>query len=379
MSSTADFASGPLLADVDLVVIGAGIVGLAHAYEGWRQGLRVAVVDRRSAAAGASVRNFGHACVTPQSGEAAEFAAEARRRWLELSEAAGFWARESGTAVVARSAPEAALLEQYAAAYDGIRLWDAATAAAEVPVTGAVAGAVLPADLQVDPREAVGAIAAWLEARGVQLHWRTSAHLIETGRVGTSRGVIRAERVIVAVNHDVDELFPELATATGTARCRLHMLRARVGLAFPLTRPLFTGWSLLRYSGFATMPAADELRAQLARELPQGIEYDLNLMFTPQRDGSLLIGDTHERGIADIPFQSEAGFDLVIDQTRRLFGAAQIEVVERWQGVYATAPGREFLIHDPMPGVTVVVVTTGIGMTTALGIAPQVLAGVPAL
>ncbi len=48
----------------DLVVVGAGIVGLATAWTARQRGLRVAVVERNAKAIGASVRNFGFITVT---------------------------------------------------------------------------------------------------------------------------------------------------------------------------------------------------------------------------------------------------------------------------------------------------------------------------
>jgi hypothetical protein len=47
-------------------------------------------------------------------------------------------------------------------------------------------------------------------------------------------------------------------------------------------------------------------------------------------------------------------------------------VRERWQGVYASAP-QDFLVASPLPEVRVVSVTTGIGMTTGLGLAERVV------
>jgi glycine/D-amino acid oxidase-like deaminating enzyme len=72
-------------------------------------------------------------------------------------------------------------------------------------------------------------------------------------------------------------------------------------------------------------------------------------------------------------FQDEEGFDLLLRLGRDLLGRDDLRVLERWQGTYATAPGREFLVAEPAPGVHVAVVTTGIGMTTGLGLAADVL------
>ncbi|OII05446.1 TIGR03364 family FAD-dependent oxidoreductase [Curtobacterium sp. MCBA15_008] len=374
MSTTNTSAQGAGAEHVDVLVVGAGIVGLGIAYEAMLRGARVAVVDRAAGVVGASVRNFGHACITPQTGDAAEYAQEARRRWTTLAPLAGFVARERGAHVVARRPEELAVLEEYRSAGADLRLLDAAGIADAVPVdaSSAIGGAHLARDLQVDPREAAPAIAAWLATQGVRFHWRTAALGIETGAVRTARGDISADRIVVCTNHDVDQLFPELAERAGVVRCRLHMLRAAIPLTFPLATPLLTGWSLLRYSGFAGTPSAPALRTALAAALPEGIRWDLNQMYTSPSDGSVIVGDTHERDVDAPPFQSEDGFRLLLTETERLFGAP-VRVLDRWQGVYASSPRQEFLLERPLPGVDVVTVTTGIGMTTGLGLAPAVL------
>jgi glycine/D-amino acid oxidase-like deaminating enzyme len=43
----------------DLAIVGAGVVGLAHAYLAAKSGLKVALFERNPAAIGASIRNFG--------------------------------------------------------------------------------------------------------------------------------------------------------------------------------------------------------------------------------------------------------------------------------------------------------------------------------
>lgn len=360
----------------DLAVVGAGIVGLGHAVAALRRGLTVAVVDRASSVNGASVRNFGHLGVTGQEGEARAYAELARELWLTLAPEAGFWLRESGTVVVARADDELAVLEEFRERRGGhdVRILTPAQVRERVPVADGVAigGALLPADLQVDPREAAVAIVRWLDAHGVDFFWQTAVVGVEAGSVHTTRGRVAADAVVVAVNHDVDQLFPGIAEAHGIQRCGLDMTLVEAALEQPLSAPVLTGWSLVRYSGFARTPSAAALRERLTAQHPAFAALDVNLMFAQRPDGGLIVGDTHYHGTDVSPFQQEEAFAVLLEQARELFGVAELRVRERWQGVYAAAPD-EFLVAAPAPDVRVVSVTTGIGMTTGLGLADRVV------
>ncbi|MGI9823558.1 TIGR03364 family FAD-dependent oxidoreductase [Agromyces sp. Marseille-Q5079] len=368
--------SGARRGSFDVVVVGGGIVGLGTALAARRRGLSVVVVERGSEASGASIRNFGHLCITPQSGLARAFANVARERWIELARDAGVWLRESGTLVAARHEDELALLEEFAIGRAGeVELLDADEAEARMPLARGVAvgGAFLPRDLQADPRQAVGAITAHLARAGVEFRLRTSATGVRPGRVETSRGPIDAGAIVVAANHDLDQIYPELAEQRGIVRCGLDMMRvAAPDLRMPLAAPLLTGWSLVRYSGFAGTGAASALRDRLHAEYPALAALDLNQMYTQLPDGSLIVGDTHYRGATVAPFQSEIAFEALVEVARDLFGIEQPRVLERWQGVYASGPD-DFLIEEVEPGVHLAAATTGIGMTTGLGLAEHVL------
>lgn len=359
--------------EYDVVVVGAGIVGLAHAYHAHRRGLTVALVDHADRVAGASVQNFGHACITAQSGTALDYARAGRSHWLDLARTAGFWAVESGTHCVARHEDEYAVLEQFAElrGKEQVRLLGRTEILDRLPIadTDVVGGMYLPLDVQVDPRAAAPAIARWLDSSGVDFFWRTAATSFAPGVVHTSRGKLRAGTTFVTVNHDIDRLFPEYAERDALVRCRLHMLRATLPLDAPLPTPLFTGWSLLRYSGFENLPAVADVAARLQAEYPGYVELDLHQMYTPQPDGSILLGDTHVREITASPFQSEEGFQVLLTEARSLFGVDRIDVTERWQGIYCSAPGSEFLLEEPVDRVHIATVTTGIGMTTSMGLA----------
>ncbi|WP_106397604.1 TIGR03364 family FAD-dependent oxidoreductase [Actinocorallia populi] len=358
----------------DLAVVGAGIVGLAHAHAAARRGLSVVVLDRDPRPLGASVRNFGHGCATAQDGDALRYAMAAREQWLELAEA-GVRVRRSGTVVVARAEDELQVLREFAAlrGEEQVRLLDGPETRARVTLgEGVLGGALLPLDLRVDPRQAAPALAEALAARGVRFHWSTTAHTVETGEVGTSRGTVRARRVVVAVGHDADRHFPELAEGAGVQRCSLHMLRVRDPHARPVEPAVLTGLSLLRYGGFAACPALADVRSRMERDHPRAVACGLNLMFTQLPGGDLTIGDTHAYAPAVEPYRAEELDELVLAETARLLGVPELHVRERWRGVYASAPDP-FLVAAPARDVRLVAVTSGVGMTTALGLAPEVL------
>ncbi|WP_232663002.1 TIGR03364 family FAD-dependent oxidoreductase [Pseudonocardia sp. TRM90224] len=362
----------------DLVVVGAGIVGLAHAVDAVARGMSVTVVERDERAVGASVRNFGHGCLTAQVGDAYAFGGRARGTWLRLAREAGFWAAESGTLAVARSAEEMACINELGElrGADEVVALSAAEVAERVPVAtaGLHGGAFLPRDIRLDPRAAAPAIAAWLaDQPGVRMLWSTTVTGVESGGVRTPRGDIAGRNVVVCAGHDLDRLLPATAEEAGMRRCGLQMMQVRAPGGITVPPAVLTGSSLLRYPAFSATAGAAALRKRWAEERPEMLDAGINHMLTQRPDGDLVVGDTHTYARTLDPLRSESLDELLLAETAALLGVDELRVVHRWQGVYASAPDAEFLRTTVAPGVTAVAVTAGIGMTTAFGLAPDVL------
>lgn len=356
----------------DVVVVGSGIVGLGAAYAAVRRGLKVIVIDRTETPVGATIRNFGHLCIGAQTGRARDFADTSRDLWLRLAADAGFWLRESGTLVAARHDDELAVLEQAAGA--DLRMLDADELLHRAPLrrSTVVGGALITPDLQTNPREAAAAIIEHLVALGVEFQFRTAATAVSASRVITTRGAIDAGLVVVAAGHDIDQLLPDLAEQAGIIRCALDMMRVAADLPRELEAPLLTGWSLVRYGRFDAYSATAKLRERLHSERPDLAALDLNQMYTQLPDGTLILGDSHAKSIQPAPFQPEPAFEAFLEEASSLFETDRFRVLERWQGIYASGPS-EFLIEQPEPGLLVIAATTGIGMTTGLGLAEHTL------
>lgn len=376
----------------DVVIVGAGIVGLAHAAHAVARGLTVTILERDHYAVGASVRNFGHCCVTAQSGELYELAQTSRRHWLEFADLAGFWAVESGAVVLARTQAEMNVLRELSAAREeghvellspaGVRSRLGSVAggtapddgdAASVSWPGLVGGAFLRDDLRVDPRTTVAKLADWLaRQRGVNIHWNTAAlgfeEIAGQPTVRTSRGDFQGKQVFVCVGHDVDYLFPSLAEEHRIERCALQMSRAARPPGLTIGPAVLTATSMLRYPAFTDMPAAAALREEVEQDRPDLIDIGANVMFTQRPDGTLILGDSHHYHRTAAPFMDETTTTILNTDIASAIGRP-LAIIERWQGIYASSAAGPILVRETQPGVTVVSVTSGVGMTLSFGLA----------
>ncbi len=365
------------IAESDVLIVGAGIVGLAHASAALARGLSVTLIDRDVRAVGASVRNFGHCCITAQSGELLELAQVARSQWLLNSERAGFFSIESGALAVARSATELAVLEELSGSRDTgqVTLLTAAETKAQLGGSaekGIVGGATLRDDLRVDPREAARSLVRWMSAQPtVNVLWQTSYLGQEGEFVRTSRGLIRAERTILCVGHDLDYIYPELASKAKIERCALQMMRVEAPKGFVLRPAVLTGTSMLRYPAFAETTAAGALRAQLGSDRPELLEIGANVMFTQRPNGTLIVGDSHRYATSMDPFQAEKISRVLLEEIAGVLGVRELKVKERWQGIYASSSRQPYIIEEVAPGVTAAIVTSGVGMTISFGLAEK--------
>ena len=368
------------MSSFDLAVVGAGIVGLAHALAGVRRGLRVAVFERDARANGASVRNFGFVTITGQeAGDTRRRALRSREIWEEVALEARIDILQRGTLFVARRPEALAVLEEFAAGEmgGGCELVSAREARQRLPqLRAGIAGALAsPHELRIEARDAIPAIAAWLEERhGVVFSWENPTLAIEGTSVRHAHGTLEARAVVVAPGTSVVEFAPQYARRVELRQCTLQMMRiAAPGLRLPAV--VMSDLSLLRYGGLASLDAAAALRARVERECPRAIAEGIHLIVAQSADGSLVIGDSHRYAAHPDPFASPELDGLIVDELRALLDLDRVEVTERWLGHYPVANVKPLLRERIAPGVELVSVTNGLGMSTAFAIAEETLAG----
>lgn len=363
----------------DLAIVGAGIVGLAHALAAARRGLRVVVMERDARANGASVRNFGFVTITGQeAGDTRRRALRSREIWDEVVREARIDVLQRGTLFVARRPEALAVLEEFAGGEMGreCRLLGAKEVRAALSQLreGAAGGLESPHELRIEARDAIAAIAAWLEKRhGVVFSWDNATLAIEGTSVRHAHGVLEAHAVVVAPGTSVGDFAPQYARRVELRQCALQMMRIAAP-GFRLPAVVMSDLSLLRYGGLASLPSAAKLRARIERECPREIAEGIHLIVAQSADGSLVVGDSHRYASHADPFAHAELDDLILRELDALIDLGGARVLERWIGHYPVANLKPLLRETIAPRVELVSVTNGLGMSTAFAIGEETIA-----
>lgn len=363
----------------DLLVVGAGIVGLAHAYTAARRGLKVCVLERDAACVGASIRNFGFVTVTGQAaGDTWRRARRARQVWGEIAPQAGIPALHHGLYLTAFRPQAHTVLEAFMRTEMGAdcELLDTEEAARRAPALQlAHAQSVLysPHEMRVESRSAIGQLTRWLaEAHGVVFRFGEAVLEVATPRVRTARATLYADRVVVCTNTELHGLFAERLAPHALRLCQLQMLRVQPEPGFRLPGSVMGDLSLVRYHGYSQLPEAAPLLEQIRREDAQSLQHGIHLIVVQSADGSLVVGDSHHYGAVLEPFANEHVDALILRHLRETLQLREATVTQRWVGTYPSSAHTDCLIDRPDAATRVVLVTSGTGASTAFGIAEDV-------
>lgn len=364
----------------DVVVIGAGIVGLSHALAAVRRGLSVAVFDRDQQANGASIRNFGFVTVTGQKeGRTWARARRSRDVWDEVMPQAGIPMLHPNLIVTARRPEAMAVLEQFAAGPMGedCRLLGKEALHAVLPevAPGALGGLYSPHERRVEPRTAIPALASWLqEAHGVRFFRGVAVLGVESGAIDTAIGRIEASHIAVCPGPDLASLFPERLAAHQLRLCKLQMLRlAAPGWRLPAA--VMGDLSLVRYEGYADLPAASALRPVLEAEAGDALENGIHLILVQSADGSLVVGDSHHYAATPDPFVPTEVENIILREARLLLDLPDgLPVIERWIGIYPSSRDQTAILEKLAPGVLLGLVSSGTGMSTGFALGEEGIA-----
>lgn len=306
-------------AAVDVALVGAGVIGLSIAWRLASRGLSVAVFERATAGAGASLAATGMLAAAaehePGCHDLLALALESQRQWpqfraaLEAQSGHDIDFREDGTLVVALARDE---VERLRFRHDLHKRCGLATRWLGAPEVRAMepelrpsvaAGLYCADDHQVDPWRVIAALRAAYAAAGGRLfeHCTVTGVDFEGGRVArivTARGGCRAPVVVLTAGAWTGDLLPR-------------------GVSAPV-RPLKGQALAVRIT-----PDTGTLG---------NIVWTEQIHMAPKSDGRLIVGATvEERGFDDAI--TAGGLYALLEGARRAFPAIEEMAIEAvWTG-----------------------------------------------
>jgi FAD dependent oxidoreductase TIGR03364 len=365
----------------DVAIVGAGILGVAHAYTLARKGRSVVVFERSPQAVGASVRNFGMIWPIGQpSGRMHEMALRSREVWLEVLQAARLPFFATGSLHVVYRQDEACVAQEFCeiAPKLGYRCsWlnaeEVLSRSDSVRPEGLLGGIWSPTEITVDPRVALAHL-PWLltEEFSVQFRTGTAVHAIDLPAVEAGGEKWQAQAAIVCTGDDFESLYPNWFRDSGILRCKLQMQRTRPQPeGWQLGPALAAGLTLRFYESFQVCRTLRALKERIAAETPEYDRWGIHVLASQNARRELTIGDSHEYGAAFDPFDRTDIDSLILRYAQGFLRAPDLEIAKRWHGIYAKHPDKSFVSLSPAANVRVVTAAGGSGMTLAFGIAEE--------
>lgn len=325
----------------DVVVIGAGVIGLSFAWRASQAGLDVAVLDRGEIGAGTTFSATGMLAAAaehePGGSLLLPFALQSQELWpsfraeLEQESGVDIDFRPSGILLAALSREEVERLRARHAFLSASGLDCQWVAGRDVRALepglrpSACAGIHCPHDHQVDPRALVTALRVALARRKVALVENCGDVRIErvngsVSGVHASKGYCRAPRVLVATGAWTSEsgLAPAgLRVPVRPVKGQALALRARDG-GRDLTRPVLS-------------------RQVLSRPVLSRIVWTEQVHLAPKRDGRLIVGATMEEAGFDGCVTAGGVYALLEGARRALPCVEEMEIEAIWTGFRPTS------------------------------------------
>ncbi|GAB5487509.1 MAG: FAD-binding oxidoreductase [Parasphingorhabdus sp.] len=209
-SQTASY-SDDLPDEVDVVIIGGGIIGISTAWHLLKAGKKVLVCEKGRIACEQSSRNWGWVRVTGRDPDEVPIALDSVRNWQEISKEIGedIGFRQKGMIALVETAKEMAGLEKWmdiASSHQMDSYLVNAEQAQELAPTANgkwKGGIATPSDGRAEPFLAVPAIAKAAKAKGAYIAEDCAVRVIEKtadsiSAVVTERGTVRSSAVVCA-------------------------------------------------------------------------------------------------------------------------------------------------------------------------------------
>ncbi|MEZ5039440.1 MAG: TIGR03364 family FAD-dependent oxidoreductase [Saprospiraceae bacterium] len=372
----------------DIAIVGAGILGVAHAFFALKNDLKVALLEKEAAPQAATVRNFGQIVPSGMDNKWQALGRQSLAVYKAIQAQVDISVRQEGSIYIASDAEEMRLLEELAKINKGNDYASTLLSKEEclqkypgLKSDYVLGGLFFPEEVTLDPRVAIHRIITFLrEQYSLDYYPNTSIHHIETGKAGhqlinNQKLAIQAAKVLICSGSDFQTLYPKVFKNSDLKYVKLQMLSTYPQTGLKIPGSILTGWTIRRYESFQECPSYVQIKA---KEDPAAFhrQWGIHILFKQSADGRVIIGDSHEYQAVNeeksLDFQMDSAInEAIIQEAKRIYTLPNFKIEKSWIGIYSQCQERDIFEAEPLPDVHIVTGIGGKGMTGSFGWAEQ--------
>lgn len=372
----------------DVIVIGAGVLGTFHAYHALKAGFTVLLLEKDQYPVQATVRNFGQIVPSGMSREWFEFGKRSTELYSEIQQITDISVRNNGSVYIASDPDETALIHELKAIMDErgyasklLSDEDCMRAWPSLNKRYCHEALFFPQEISVEPEKMIHRVLAYIIESFPTLTYKPSTTVTEC--IPTTHGVnvvtnagkiFSAEKTIVCSGSEFKLLFPDRFAASGIVVSKLQMLRTLPLPQVKLPGNILTGLTIRRYESFEECPSFASF--QTPEHLLELKKWGIHILFKQARDGSIIIGDSHE--YAEVNQVDDLGFtlnqsinELMLSEAQRIVTFDVRAIASSWAGFYSQHTDKDILELDIENKIHIRTAIGGKGMTSGAGYAEK--------
>lgn len=376
-------------ATFDLIVVGAGILGLSAAIQAAQHGLKVCLFEKDAEAVGATRRNFGmigtSTLAHPET-QWREYALKTRTFYQAIQLQTDISLRSRASLYLANNPLQWQVLNEFAQAAQDYQINANVLSPAQLqtqfnylnPAAAFQGGLMIEGDYSIEPTLIGKQLLEVAQHLGVEIYCH--ACVIQTRSQPNyceaqlaSGAVFQAHKILICHGDAVNILYPDLLQKLGLKRCALQMLLTQP-FSTQMQADLYSGLSISRYPAFEICPSHRALQQQLSEQLV--IDYGIHILIKQNARGELIVGDSHEYHPIDAApqFQQREQVNQYIqDYCHSQMGLRLPSIQQRWMGYYLSHDSEMACVTEAEKHIYLVSAIAGKGMTTGPGFIQEVL------
>lgn len=374
--------------EFDVIVVGGGILGIAHAYHCLQAGYKVALIEKDAFPQQATIRNFGQVVPSGMNLKWQRLGRESLRIYKEIQSKTDISVREEGSIYLANTQEEVQLIEELASinrdnSYHS-ELWTKDQCLARYPGLrkGYVkAGLFFPEEVKVDPRVAAQRMINYCQsALGLVYFPHRTVVEISSGTGGqllrdNQGGNYRCKKTFLCGGTEFELLFPTLFSESDLIRVKLQMMETVPQKQQVIPGSVLSGWTIRRYESFHECPSFSRIKAEEDAEAYQR-KFGIHILFKQSPNGGVIIGDSHEYATVSTGESFSIGTDneincFILSQAQRIFHLEDWQISRTWIGEYSQCKEQDIFNETIDRDIHVVTGIGGKGMTGSLGYAKE--------